>query len=169
MASLILGKGGFGIQLSELLQASLPYPELLFLDDNAPDCAGKLRDFVDPQLMKRCPDAYVALGNSTLRVELLQKLDKLGYNTPVFFHEHSCTSPSALLGAGTLVLPFAYVGAGVKTGLGCIINTGAIVDHNATLGDGVHLSPGAIVKAGATVPDFTKVESGEVVRSPWDK
>ena len=77
-------------------------------------------------------------------------------------------SPSAVLGAGTVVLPFCYVGAGVTAGRGCILNAGAIIDHNAALGDGVHAAPGAIVKAGAAVAALAKVESGQVVRSPWD-
>ena len=49
-----------------------------------------------------------------------------------------------------------------------MINAGAIVDHNAHLGRGVHVAPGGIVKASAEVADFGKVDSGEIVRSPWE-
>ena len=52
-------------------------------------------------------------------------------------------------------------------GVGCIVNAGAIVDHNAHLGRGVHVAPGGIVKASAEVAEFSKVDSGEIVRSPW--
>ena len=52
--------------------------------------------------------------------------------------------------------------------MGCIVNAGAIVDHNAHLGRGVHVAPGGIVKASAEVTDFGKVDSGEIVRSPWE-
>ena len=68
-----------------------------------------------------------------------------------------------------MVLPQAYVGAGTHIGMGCIINGGAIVDHDAALGRGVHIAPGGIVKAGAQIADFSKVDSGEVVRSPWEQ
>ena len=36
------------------------------------------------------------------------------------------------------------------------------------LGRGVHVAPGGIVKASAEVADFGKVDSGEIVRSPWE-
>ena len=39
---------------------------------------------------------------------------------------------------------------------------------NAHLGRGVHVAPGGIVKASAEVADFGKVDSGEIVRSPWE-
>ena len=56
-----------------------------------------------------------------------------------------------------------------KWGAGCIINAGAIVDHNAVLEDGVHAAPRATIKAGATVERCMKVDSGEIIRSPWEK
>lgn len=165
---LVLGKGGFGRQLAELLQSCGAAGGVLFLDDNAPDCAGKLRDFYDPALRRRCAAAYVGLGNNALRVELLAKLAAVGYPTPAFCHPRAWVSPSAVLGPGTLVLPQASMGADTRTGPGCILNVGAILDHNAALGKGVHLAPGAIVKAGATVEDFAKVEAGQVIHSPWE-
>ena len=48
---LILGKGGFGRQLADWLRDD-GWDEPLFLDDNAPGCAGKLRDYADPALTK---------------------------------------------------------------------------------------------------------------------
>lgn len=165
---LILGKGGFGIQLAEWLVAE-GWPTPQFLDDNAPDCAGKLRDYADPALLVASRPAFVALGNNALRTELLQKLAAVGYATPVWCSKRAAVSPTAMLGPGTVVLPFAYVGARAQIGNGCILNAGCIVDHNATLGNGVHVAPGGIVKAGAVVPDGSKVESGTVVRSPWEQ
>lgn len=170
---LILGRGGFGRQLADwLLESGVSEEHLLFLDDKAPGCAGPLADYLSPALSERCRTAYVALGDNRLRTDYLRRLAKAGYETPAFVAERdgvpmAAVSPSASLGPGTLVLPAAYVGAGVRAGAGCIINAGAIVDHDAVLGQGVHVAPGAIVKAGASVPDFTKVDSGEVVASPW--
>ena len=64
---LILGKGGFGRQLADWLRDD-GWDEPLFLDDNAPGCAGKLRDYADPALLKPGRAAFVALGNNELRV-----------------------------------------------------------------------------------------------------
>lgn len=165
---LILGKGGFGRQLADWL-AQEGWGEADFLDDKAPGCAGKLRDYADPALLRPGRAAYVALGDNELRTELLQKIAAAGYRTPAFVSEAASVSPSAVLEPGCIVLPQAYVGAGAHLGAGCIVNAGAIVDHDAVLGRGVHVAPGGIVKAGAQVAPFSKVDSGEIIRSPWEQ
>lgn len=162
-------QGGFGTQLGEMLAEAGGYSRILYLDDQAPDAAGKLADYLDPAIRERCTAAFVGLGNNELRLQWLQKLVAAGYQTPVFEHPAAEVCSSAALGAGTVVLPFAFVGAGTKVGAGCIINAGAIVDHNAVLEDGVHAAPRATIKAGATVERCMKVDSGEIIRSPWEK
>ena len=125
--ALVLGKGGFGTQLGEMLAEAGGYSRILYLDDQAPDAAGKLADYLDPTIRERCTAAFVGLGNNELRLQWLQKLVAAGYQTPVFEHPAAEVCSSAALGAGTVVLPFAFVGAGTKVGAGCIINAGAIV------------------------------------------
>ena len=164
---LILGRGGFGTQLNDWLLDE-GWGSADFLDDNAPDAVGGLRDYPDPAILHPGRPAFVALGDNKLRVELLQKLTAAGYATPVFISDAASVSPSAVLATGCIIMPRAYVGAGVHLGVGCIINAGAIVDHDAALGRGVHVAPGGIVKAGAEVAEYAKVDSGEVVRSPWE-
>ena len=135
---LILGRGGFGTQLNDWL-----------MDEG-------------------WGSAEIHLPAETTQEELLQKLAAAGYATPVFISDAASVSPSAVLEPGCIILPQAYVGADVHLGVGCIVNAGAIVDHNATLGRGVHIAPGGIVKAGASVAEFAKVDSGEIIRSPWE-
>lgn len=165
---LILGKGSFGRQLADWLSED-SWGDAEFLDDNAPGCAGKLLDYADPALLKPGRAAFVALGDNHLRLTLLQKLAATGYETPVYISQAASVSPSAVLEPGCVILPQAYVGAGAHLGMGCILNAGAIVDHDATLGRGVHVAPGGIVKAGAQVADGSKVDSGEIIRSPWEQ
>ena len=129
---LILGRGGFGTQLNDWLMDE-GWGSADFLDDNAPDAVGGLRDYVDPAILKRGRPAFVALGDNKLRVELLQKLAAAGYSTPVFISDAASVSPSAVLEPGCIILPQAYVGADAHLGVGCIVNAGAIVDHNAHL------------------------------------
>ena len=103
---LILGRGGFGTQLNDWLMDE-GWGSADFLDDNAPDAVGGLRDYVDPAILKRGRPAFVALGDNKLRVELLQKLAAAGYSTPVFISDAASVSPSAVLEPGCIILPQA--------------------------------------------------------------
>ena len=83
---LILGRGGFGTQLNDWLLDE-GWGSADFLDDNAPDAVGGLRDYPDPAILHPGRPAFVALGDNKLRVELLQKLTAAGYATPVFISD----------------------------------------------------------------------------------
>lgn len=166
--ALVLGKGGFGTELGEMLLDCGGFAHVIYLDDNSPDAAGPLADYIDPALKKRCAAAFVGLGSNELRLKWLQKLRAAGYKTPAFIHPAAEVCPSASIGPGSIVLPFAFVGAHTVVGTGCIINVGAIVDHDVTLGSGVHAAPRATIKANAVVHHCTKVDTGEIVRSPWE-
>lgn len=96
--ALVLGKGGFGTQLGEMLAEAGGYSRILYLDDQAPDAAGKLADYLDPAIRERCTAAFVGLGNNELRLQWLQKLVAAGYQTPVFEHPAAEVCSSAALG-----------------------------------------------------------------------
>ena len=139
--ALVLGKGGFGTQLGEMLAEVGGYSRILYLDDQAPDAAGKLADYLDPTIRERCTAALWALatmscGCNGCKSWWLRATRHRCLNTRR--QKYAAAQP---WGAGTVVLPFAFVGAGTKVGAGCIINAGAIVDHNAVLEDGVHAAP----------------------------
>ena len=165
---LILGAGGFGQMVKETA-VSLGYGEVVFLDDAAKgaDVIGKCCDYAEKH--GEFQVAVAAFGNNNTRLYWTDKLLEEGYQVPAIIHPSAVISPSAVLEPGCIVLPQAYVGAGTRLGVGCIVNAGAIVDHDAVLGRGVHVAPGGIVKAGAQVAACIKVDSGEVVRSPWEQ
>src|SRR5574344_1882036 len=120
---LILGRGGFGTQLNDWLMDE-GWGSADFLDDNAPDAVGGLRDYLDPAILRRGRPSFVALGDNALRVQLLQKLAAAGYATPVAGGGAASVSAGAVRGRGGSPLPQAYVGADVHLGVGCIVNAG---------------------------------------------
>ena len=158
---LILGRGGFGTQLNDWLMDE-GWGSADFLDDNAPDAVGGLRDYVDPAILKRGRPAFVALGDNKLRVELLQKLAAAGYSTPVFISDAASVSPSAVLEPGCIILPQAYVGADAHLG-----DSGDAVlmsKHYSSQNDQMTGYP----LLAADINQNGKVDSGEIVRSPWE-
>lgn len=160
---LIIGAGGHGKVVKEVAEAMNIYNKIDFIDDNASDAIGKIKDLGTEQLMQTYKLAFVGIGNNTLRQEIINHLKNMGYQVPVLIHPSAYVSPTAFIEEGTVVEPKAIVNANTKVGPGCIISVGAIVDHDVLLGECVHVNAGAICKAGSKVESFTKLEAGQVV------
>lgn len=90
-------------------------------------------------------DVALGIGHNFAReqatVKLLEKYPEV--RMPVIVHQTAWISPSATLGAGTVVMPQASVGAFANTGRGALLNTAASLDHEAQLGDFASLGPGS--------------------------
>ena len=108
--------------------------------------------------------AVVAFGDNAARLALAKRLAADGWWLPVLVHPSAVVSPSAKLGAGTVVMAQAVVQAEAMVGEACIVNTGAIVEHDCVLGDGVHLAPRACLCGTVVIGEQTFVGAGSVVR-----
>lgn len=167
MKLLILGAGGHGHVVKEIAEAmrdtnQKPYYETIdFLDDNSSEAVGTLSEL--SFFVGSYEEAFAAIGKDSLRLEWIQKIKEAGYRMPVLIHPTAYVSPSAKLGAGTVVEPMAAVNTGAVIGEGGILSMGALVDHNTVIGSGVHISCGTTVKADCEIQGPTTVPSGMVV------
>lgn len=62
--------------------------------------------------------------------------------------------PSATIGDGVVIYPFAFVGARARVGKRCWIMAGSVINHDCTLGDRV------IATSQATLAGYVKVGAG---------
>jgi sugar O-acyltransferase (sialic acid O-acetyltransferase NeuD family) len=79
-------------------------------------------------------------------------------------HPSAVVSSSAVIGAGTQLLPRSVVNASARVGVNAIVNTGAIVEHDCVVGDHVHLASGAVLASTVNVGEGAHVGAGAVVR-----
>lgn len=164
---LILGAGGHGKVVREValslfnIDGISVYEFVDFLDDNSEDAIGKIADL---KKYKGCyTDVFCGIGNNTVRKQLLDQAEKLGFHIPILIHASAYISPSAVIEVGTVVEAKAIVNTNTVIHRGCIISVGAIVDHDVIVNEFAHINAGAIVKAGAKVERSRKLEAGEVV------
>lgn len=158
----IIGAGGHGKVAAETA-AACGYTDIAFLDDAFPErrkngawtIVGVSCDRTDTAL-------FCAIGNNTLRAHLFGTLPL--DSASVLVHPAATLSPSARLGAGTLVVAGAVVNADVEVGRGVILNTSSSVDHDCILGDFVHVSPGARLAGNVRVGARSWIGIGAVVR-----
>ena len=169
MRLVIIGAGGHGRVLAECAQAA--QLEILgFIDDNAA-LTGTIQLHL-PILgttsaldIKRilADGVLLGIGNCQLRLRLLHIFGAAHFCLPTLFHPRAWVSPSAICGAGTVVMANATVQTGSRLGAGVIINTNASVDHDCVVGDGVHICPGAHLAGNVTVGDGTLIGIGASV------
>ena len=158
MRLIILGAGGYGKTVADIARQSGKYEQIYFLDDGQEKsdlilgtCAEFLK-FADGNT-----EMYPAFGNNEMRLDWMEKL------SDAQIHATAYVSPTAEVGAGTVVLPLAIINTDCRIQSGCIINCGSIVDHGCVIEEGVHISPGTVIKAENRIPRATKIEAGEVV------
>ena len=166
---LIAGAGGHGKVVAEAAQAMGSWEHIAFVDDRHAQLTeilglpvlGSIDDA--PRFRSEYADAVVAIGNASVRLQVMDRLAAQGFGLPVVVHPSASVSPSAVLGAGTVVFAMAAVNACTVIGRGGIVNTGATVDHDCRIGEGVHVCPGAHVAGDVILDDAVWVGIGASV------
>jgi sugar O-acyltransferase (sialic acid O-acetyltransferase NeuD family) len=144
---LILGASGHGKVVADIALKMNRWQSISFLDDNE-----NIRTSLGLEVIGKTADAYkyiedhdifVGIGNNATREILMKKLEKNGAIIPVLIHPNAVIGEQVEIGAGTVVMAGVVVNCCTTIGRGCIINTGATVDHDNFIEDYVHISPGA--------------------------
>lgn len=159
----ILGFGGYGKTIEDVVLSAHLFDKTVFLDDNAkaPQVKGPCGDYT-----KYIGDDtwfYPAFGNNNLRVDWLNMLRNSGAQIATIIHPSAYIGKTAAIGEGTAVLPNAVINATAQVDCGCIVNFGAVVDHDVIIEKGVHLCINSVVKAYNRIAPFAKIEAGHVI------
>ena len=103
---------------------------------------------------------FVAVGDNRLRLELLARVEALGFDVISVVSDRAIVSRRATVGIGAAVMPGAVVGVEASIGYGAIINSGAVVEHNCSIGPYVHVGPGACLAGGVQVAEGAFLGTG---------
>jgi sugar O-acyltransferase (sialic acid O-acetyltransferase NeuD family) len=107
----------------------------------------------------------VAVGRQgSTRLRIQRWLVAEGLEARTIVHRTAFIAKNATVGAGGQILAQSAVCVDVQLGEGCLINTGASVDHECVLGEGVHIAPGARLAGEVRVGRHVFVGTGAVVR-----
>jgi sugar O-acyltransferase (sialic acid O-acetyltransferase NeuD family) len=110
-------------------------------------------------------EVVVAVGSNWARQRLQLELGRANVPLATIVHPSSVVAASARLAAGVVVLAGVVVGVDVQLLEGCIVNTGARVDHDGIIGAFSHLSPGATLGGEVSVGEGTHLAVGVSVRN----
>lgn len=166
---LIVGAGGHGKVVADTAIEIGRWEKIAFLDDKYPLITSTLNWPVlgtieqASSFIKDYSELTVAIGNNSLRVELLRRFYGMRFVLPSIVHPTAFVSRAAILEAGSVVFAQSAINASSKIGLGSIINTGVTVDHDCILGEGVHLSPGVHLGGEVTIGNYSWLGVGSTV------
>jgi sugar O-acyltransferase (sialic acid O-acetyltransferase NeuD family) len=159
--AVIIGAGGHGRVVLDVLRAGGRFEPAGFLDDGAPPSAqgpcglpvlGPVGADGFARLLDRDVRHFVvAIGDNAARLAAQSAAAAAGLEPVNAVHPTAFVSPAASLGRGVVVCPNAAVVTGARLGDACVVNTAAVVDHECDLAEGVHVAPGALLAGRVTV------------------
>lgn len=164
---IIVGAGGFGKLLAELVIAEDLFQLLGFVDSNVQ--LGK-SIFLDYKVIATSPEQIndptvgfiVAIGNNEVRKSYFEKYSEIKYLKLI--SKNARIMNSADLGNGAIVMSNVVINSNVQIGKGSIIDTGSIIDHDSQIGAYSHLQIGTLVGSNTEVSPLTKTHIGEVIK-----
>ncbi|UXY14470.1 NeuD/PglB/VioB family sugar acetyltransferase [Chitiniphilus purpureus] len=163
---LIIGAGGHGRAIAELVELGGQFSIAGFVDDGWPQLhevwhypvLGAIADL--PRFKPCASHAFVAIGNNRVRLQLLHQLETMQFAVPNLLHPRACVSPRAVLGTGVAVMAGAVVGCEAVLADGVIVNAGAVVDHHCVVGRCGHFGVGAFAAGGVRVGEGAWLQAG---------
>lgn len=167
---LIVGAGIYGIVAYEIAREMAFFDKIDFVDDekditlNGKEVIGRFKDI--KKLNGQYNYIIVAIGNSKVRLEFLEKIEKeTNFQISTLISPKAYVSPSATIGKGSIIEPMAVIQSLANVSTGCIISANAVINHSCLCCEGVHIDCNATVQGYSTVHKGTKIKSGEVYNS----
>jgi sugar O-acyltransferase (sialic acid O-acetyltransferase NeuD family) len=167
----IVGGGGHGRVVLDILMQSRQYEVLGFLDSN-PALHGRRMDGVPilgdiqalPDLRRQgLAGAIVAIGDNGVRRNFSQQIEDMGVPLMNAIHPSANLAHNVTLGGNVVICAGALVCAHCQIGDSVILNTGCIIDHETMIGTAAHICPGAKLAGRVTVEAGAFIGIGSTV------
>jgi sugar O-acyltransferase (sialic acid O-acetyltransferase NeuD family) len=137
----VVGAGGMGREVGEMVLASSDAGELLGFLDDAPELQGTsvmgypvlgptewIADHPDVQLV-------MGMGHPRIRRRVADRLTALGAKWLTLLHPSVIVSPSATIGTGAVVFAGCILSANSRLGDFTYLNYNTVISHDAQVGD----------------------------------
>jgi UDP-perosamine 4-acetyltransferase len=171
MDTLIVGAGGHGKVVLEILRAAGQYHPVVFVDADPALTGAVVHDLpvigginqLGKLRKKNIQHAIVAIGDNRARRRYATMLIEHGFKLINAVHPTAVISATATLGGNVVVAAGAVVCTDARIGDSVIINTAAVVDHECQIADAAHICPGALLAGRVRVGEAAFIGLGAKV------
>lgn len=164
---LIIGASGHGKVVADIALKINKWQSIAFLDDDESIKSSMgievIGTLVDAFTRISDCDIFVGVGNNVIRENIQVRLEAEGASIPTLIHPTAVIGEQVELASGTAVMAGVVVNCCTRIGKGCIINTGATIDHDNLIEDFVHISPGVHLAGTVKVGQGSWLGIGSVV------
>jgi len=166
---ILIGAGGHAMVAAEIIDLDPRLRLLGYLNESEEQSSrpgkylGKLENIPELQKSHGHPYFFIAIGENSKRRKVATEIQK--YNCPFLSltHPSASISPSAQIGAGTIVISGSIINPGVQIGEHCILNTGSIIDHDCVIGRYSSIAPGVQIGGNVTLGEGCAIGIGTSV------
>lgn len=168
---LIIGAGGHGRVVLDILRQSRTHNPIGFIDNN-PSLHGRRvdglpvlggMDQLEAMKSRKLRMAIIAIGDNGIRRAYGEMIESEGFEIANAIHPSAQLAHTVSLGKGIVIAAGALVCAHCQVGDYAILNTGCIVDHESMIGTCVHICPGVRLAGHVTVESGAFVGIGATV------
>jgi sugar O-acyltransferase (sialic acid O-acetyltransferase NeuD family) len=151
MDVLIIGAGGHGRVVLDILRAQGQYRPIGFLDAD-PSLTGQIisgLEVLGPVNLlhklksQKVKGAIVGIGDNNARLRYAKLVMEQGLELINAIHPSAVVSQTAILGRNIVIAPGAVVGTDARIADSVIVNTSAVIDHECEICQGTHICPAA--------------------------
>lgn len=168
---LILGAGGHGRVVLDIIHHARIYNPVGFLDNNAAlhgrriDGLPVLGGINDLEKLKGtgARAAIIAVGDNGVRRALGDQLESHDFEIASAIHPSAQLARNTTIGKGVVIAAGALVCAHCQIGDYAILNTGCIIDHESMIGMATHICPGVRLAGHVTVESGAHIGIGATV------
>jgi len=167
----IMGAGGHGRVVLDILLCAGQYEVVAFLDSN-PALHGRRMDGLSilgdlkalPELRSQgVTHAVVAIGDNGVRRSMAEQIERAGFELINAIHPSANLARNVSLGRNVVVAAGALVCAHCQVGDSVILNTGCIVDHETMIGTAAHVCPGSRIAGRVSIESGAFVGIGATI------
>jgi len=171
---LILGCGGHGRVIADIVEKNNHYSSIFFLDKKI-ESSNKFKTNFNKNIIgdisidnlrkfsNEFSHAFVGIGDNKVRLKWLEVLQKLGYFIPNVIAPSAEISRYADIGEGCFINTNVVIQCNTRIDSGCIINTSSSIDHDSLIKKGTHISPGVNIAGNVHIGENTWIGIGSKI------